>query len=153
MTTEQKEFIESLETRSGKITPADIIEAARPEDSPIHDCFEWDDTAAAAAWRMEQARDLIRRVKIEIQYEETTIRTVKYVRDTTAKPEESRYANLMKARKTTARDIVMAEWEAVLALAIRAHGITQAKACDIEDGDTLAKSSERVLIEIQGMID
>lgn len=37
----------------------DVVEDARPEDSPLHPCFEWDDSEAAEKWRMAQARRLL----------------------------------------------------------------------------------------------
>jgi hypothetical protein len=151
MTQDQREYIEALESRSGKLSPLDVVEAARAKDSPIHGCFDWDDTEAANKWRLEQARELIRRVKIEIQYEETTIRTVKYVRDLNEKPDECGYQNLMKTRKQTAEDIVKAEWSAVLALAKRAYAITQAKHTEIKDGLILCGRAVDILAEIESM--
>lgn len=128
MTKEQTEYIKMLE-RNGRITAAEVLDAARPEDSPIHACFDWDNSAAAELWRLEQARDLIRRVRIEVTYQETTIRTVAYVRDpVAAKEDEGGYVHLLKATKRSAADIVHAEWSAVYDLARRALDITQAKA-------------------------
>jgi len=44
----------------GELRPADVVDAARPKRSPLHACFEWDDTAAAQEWRLHQARNLLR---------------------------------------------------------------------------------------------
>jgi len=44
----------------GKLFPRDVIKEARSETSPLHSSFEWDDGIAAAQWRIEQARRLIR---------------------------------------------------------------------------------------------
>ncbi len=44
----------------GELKPADVVQAARPIDSPLHSRFEWDDTAAAESYRLWQARQLIR---------------------------------------------------------------------------------------------
>lgn len=41
-----------------------LVEEARPEDSPKHDLFEWDDRVAADAHRIDQARGYIMSVKI-----------------------------------------------------------------------------------------
>lgn len=51
------------ETR-GELTPAVVLEEATDPAHPLHERFEWDDTAAAQAWRLEQAHRLIQRVKI-----------------------------------------------------------------------------------------
>lgn len=44
----------------GQLKPSDVVAAARSQDSPLHSQFQWDDTAAAHQWRLEQARQLIR---------------------------------------------------------------------------------------------
>lgn len=49
---------------NGEVTPVTIVDAARNPKSPLHPHFEWDTTAAAEAYRREQARDLIRIVRI-----------------------------------------------------------------------------------------
>ena len=45
---------------AGILRPETVVESARDEDSPLHDHFEWDDAEAAAAYRVRQARDMIR---------------------------------------------------------------------------------------------
>lgn len=51
--------------RGGALTPAEVVEAARSEASPLHSAFEWDDGEAAERWRQHQARQLIR---VAVQY-------------------------------------------------------------------------------------
>lgn len=46
----------------GELTPADVVQDARNRNSPLHSFFEWDDGAAAEAYRLQQARGLIRSV-------------------------------------------------------------------------------------------
>lgn len=48
----------------GSLTPADVVDAARPDDHPLHDRFEWDDLVAGEKWRSTQAAELIRSVRI-----------------------------------------------------------------------------------------
>lgn len=48
----------------GSVSPSQLIEAARPKNSPIHDAFEWDDKKAGDEYRLIQARKLIRRVEV-----------------------------------------------------------------------------------------
>ncbi len=43
----------------GSLTPPNIVEAARPDTSPLHRYFEWDNKAAAEQWRLQQARVLV----------------------------------------------------------------------------------------------
>jgi hypothetical protein len=44
----------------GTLTPAQVVIAAEPKDSPLHDSFTWDDSAAATQYRLWQARQLLR---------------------------------------------------------------------------------------------
>ena len=46
--------------KDGLLKPEDVVEAARPANSPLHTRFTWDDSAAAHQFRLEQARKLIR---------------------------------------------------------------------------------------------
>ncbi len=45
--------------------PEAVVEAARNEDSPLHNRFEWDDGEAAERYRLWQARLLI---NVSVQY-------------------------------------------------------------------------------------
>lgn len=54
------------------ITPQEIVEKARDENSELHKCFEWDDTIAAEKYRIQQAKTiLLNLVVINIDKEET----------------------------------------------------------------------------------
>lgn len=46
----------------GELTPQDILDDARHDNSPLHNFFEWNDSAAAEQYRLQQARGLIRAV-------------------------------------------------------------------------------------------
>ncbi len=52
---------------NGRLESHSVVEEARPETSPLHKAFEWDDTKAADAWRVEQAGYLIRHIAVSIQ--------------------------------------------------------------------------------------
>lgn len=56
--------IVALEKKEGHATPEALVERARPKSSPMHDCFEWDDRAAAEEHRKMQARTLIRSIEV-----------------------------------------------------------------------------------------
>jgi len=49
----------------GLLQPNAVVEAARPESSPLHSRFEWNDGKAAEEYRIWQARQLIR-VTVEV---------------------------------------------------------------------------------------
>ena len=48
----------------GRLTPAIVVDAARPKNHPLHSRFEWNNGVAAEAWRREQASQLIRSAKV-----------------------------------------------------------------------------------------
>lgn len=52
--------LKELADRHGGVLKAeDVVEAARPEGSPLHHKFDWDDGHAAEQWRYWQARTMI----------------------------------------------------------------------------------------------
>ncbi|MCD8008132.1 MAG: hypothetical protein LUF68_04250 [Clostridiales bacterium] len=42
-----------------EVTPAQIVEAAKDEESELHKCFTWDNDKAAEKWRLQEARQVI----------------------------------------------------------------------------------------------
>jgi hypothetical protein len=56
--------VEKLEREHGVCHPAMLVKAARPKRSPLHDLFTWDDADAAERWRIEQARRVIRTIRV-----------------------------------------------------------------------------------------
>ena len=70
--------MEKLEKKNrGVLLPEMLVQAARKKSSPIHDCFEWDERKAAAGYRREQARQLIKGVVVVYETEEETINEVR----------------------------------------------------------------------------
>jgi hypothetical protein len=55
----RRELDEIAQRNGGVLMPVAVVDAARPKSSPLHSRFEWDDTAAAQAHRLWQARQLI----------------------------------------------------------------------------------------------
>lgn len=51
---------------NGRLDTKAVVEESRPDNAPLHGAFEWDDVAAAEAYRIEQARYLIRSVELVI---------------------------------------------------------------------------------------
>lgn len=65
-----KTELERIFEAVGRLTPADVLEVATEEASPLHGFFEWDDSVAAEKHRLNQASGLIRSVRIRITKEE-----------------------------------------------------------------------------------
>jgi hypothetical protein len=57
--------VEDVSARNGGVCPSwALVDEARPEGSPLHRMFEWDDLVAAEAHRRNQARQHIRELRI-----------------------------------------------------------------------------------------
>jgi hypothetical protein len=54
----------------GELSPSAVVESATAADSPLHGRFEWSDGEAARKYRLGQARDLIRSVKLTVVRQE-----------------------------------------------------------------------------------
>jgi len=117
--------VRALEARNGRLDTADVVDAARNPDSPLHGYFEWDDSAAAEAYRLSQAETLIRRFKIVVTVENVPVRCRRYASIPVAGDTQGRtYYSVPKLRERQA-DAALLDYarrilgnvEAVLALA------------------------------------
>ena len=59
-----REQLQTIYDDHGMLTPAIVVDEARPDDHPLHSRFEWDDAVAGEAWRREQAHQLIRTARV-----------------------------------------------------------------------------------------
>lgn len=55
----------------GRLTPHAVVDEARNERHALHRFFEWRDEVAAAQYRLDQARNLIRSVRVVNEEDET----------------------------------------------------------------------------------
>jgi len=58
------EELEQIRKEQGKLTAEAAVKSARPESSPSHGNYEWDDKKGAHKFRLVQARTLIRAVVV-----------------------------------------------------------------------------------------
>lgn len=61
-----KEIERLAKCHNGVLEPGHIVEDARPDTSPLHPHFQWNDSAAAEMYREGQARDLVRCLTVDI---------------------------------------------------------------------------------------
>lgn len=59
-----EELAKITDAHDGRLTPDDVVEAAKNPRSALHKHFEWNDQAAAQAFRLDQAREIIRTIRI-----------------------------------------------------------------------------------------
>lgn len=89
----------------GRLTPKNVVDEARPEESPLHPEFEWDDAVAAEKWREKQAQLLIAHTII-IPEENTTQAPVRAFHVTV---EKSHYEPISLILKDEAKRSVLLE--------------------------------------------
>jgi hypothetical protein len=58
--------LHALEARDGRIQPQAVVDAARDPGSPLHALFEWDDSKAAEAHRIQTASTIIRSITYRV---------------------------------------------------------------------------------------
>ncbi len=124
----RKRFEKIEQKRGGRLTPDDVVADARDPASPTHSYFTWDDTKAAEAYRIDQARSLITMVRVVIKVEHTTIRSVCYVRDPALDNTTQGYVSVKRLRTDAdaARDALVAEFSRVADMLRRARELAVA---------------------------
>lgn len=127
------EAIRSLEDTHGRLTPDAVLEAARDPESPLHECFTWNDSVAAHEHRLDQARRLITSVTLQVTYNRINLDVPSYIRDPAAQPHQQGYRNVLRVRSETemAREALVQEMARAGALLRRARQL--ALVLEVED--------------------
>ncbi len=66
--------------KDGKLTASGILAEASNPKSPLHSLFEWDDKKAAREYRLQQARQLIKKANIHITEDKEKIVHIPVIR-------------------------------------------------------------------------
>jgi len=62
------EYLWAKQEQIGRpLEPVDVVRDAESKLSPLHECFEWDDSIAAGQWRLVQARQLLNHIEVVIE--------------------------------------------------------------------------------------
>lgn len=85
--------------RNGRVTPEAVVDAAKDPAHPWHNRFEWDDSKAAHAFRIAQARILIRAAYLLLSNERQEVRIPRFVRDQSLDPTVAGYITLPQLRE------------------------------------------------------
>jgi hypothetical protein len=64
MTASLLDHLTAIHDEHGSLTPVLVVDVARDPAHPLHARFEWDDSIAGEKWRLEQAGQLLRVVKL-----------------------------------------------------------------------------------------
>ena len=117
-----------IESKAGRLTPDAVIEAARPKDSVLHNCFTWDKTEAAAKQLLYEARSLIRSVRVTTVVKDRVFRTIAYVRDPSVAANDQGYISVAKLRTDAdmAREVLLEEFGRAASAMRRALEVSEA---------------------------
>lgn len=65
------EFINDISNKNGyNVTAQELLDASRPEDTPLHNDFEWQDDIAAEEYRKYQARNILHSLTIVVEHKD-----------------------------------------------------------------------------------
>lgn len=67
------EMCNQLESE-GRLNAQTLVDVNRPEDAPLHNSFEWNDSIAGEEWRKHQARHIIHSLVITSENKEVETR-------------------------------------------------------------------------------
>lgn len=112
----------------GTLTAEMVVEAARDPAHPLHNRFTWDDAEAAHEHRLNEARHVIRNVRIEVRRDATIVTAPLFVRDPAKAQMSQGYVSIPRliSDEERARAAVVAEFQHAAAYLRRAKAIAAA---------------------------
>lgn len=138
-----EERLERIRLRNnGVLTPEAVVADAASKSSPLHSEFEWNDKRAAHQYRLDQARELIRKVTVEIRTTTRTVCVPRYVRDQTVDPRDQGYAPVAEVKDeiSVARETLAYEFRRAVSLLERTADIASVIGLDDEFADLLGQA-------------
>lgn len=64
------EHVAAIEERDGEVTKESFLDSARSKSSPVHKLFDWDNKVAGEKWRLQQAKNILSCLRINIVCED-----------------------------------------------------------------------------------
>jgi hypothetical protein len=119
--------------RSGGVTAERLVQAAKNARHVLHRDFTWDDAIAGHKYRLEQAREIISSVRVQIVTSTQRITSVAYVRDPRAGPHQQGYVSVAQIRseRQLCEEVMLSEVTRVQAALERCREV--AGALDLSD--------------------
>lgn len=146
----KRELLEEISRRNGGVVrPQDVVREAASPSHELHGVFNWDDKTAAHEHRLEQARELIRSVRVVVTTEKKQVEVVYYTRDPRLPTTEAGYIALPKLQTDAeiARQAIAAEFGRSLAALRRARDLAIALGADTKI-DNLIEAIEALAGEL-----
>lgn len=147
---EYAKALRSLETDAGELLPEDVVREAQKKASPLHDYFDWNNKTAAHKYRIEQARELIRSVRVVVEHEERLFRVPNYVRDPEKEGRDPGYRAVARLRTDDElkRAAIVNEFIRAGAALRRARELAAYFGIE-EPVDETLRSIERTMLQVQ----
>ena len=136
------EAVEVL-AETGPVSPTDLVEAARPEQSRIHDYFEWADETAAQRWRENQASYYLRAIVVIPPEHSEPVRAFHCVTQTLADGRTERgYVTLavVQEEPSLLRQVIERERKLLLGISMRLR--------QYQELETAALTVQQALVEL-----
>lgn len=146
------ELTRLAKANAGRLTPDNVVDAAQDEASPLHQCFEWDNDAAAHMFRVEQARHLIRSVRVDVTTSHHTVRVPAFVHDPECERGEQGYVSIrqLSSDEDKSREVVIAEFSRAASALRRARSVAMALGIE-EQIDDISEQMKRVVESVQAV--
>lgn len=146
------ELTRLAKANAGRLTPDNVVDAAQDEASPLHQCFEWDNDAAAHMFRVEQARHLIRSVRVDVTTSHHTVRVPAFVHDPECERGEQGYVSIrqLSSDEDKSREVVIAEFSRAASALRRARAVAMALGIE-EQIDDISEQMKRVVESVQAV--
>lgn len=87
------EVMEKIEQRDGSVTKESFLEESRPENSPTHELFEWNDEIAAEKYRLKQSQKIITDLQIKVIRQDVEKKIPAVVKVTVGNKTKGEYVN------------------------------------------------------------
>lgn len=123
-----KAELERIEALYGKLTPELVVQESADLNSVLYAVFEHDPAKGLLEYQIEQARQLIRSVRVEITTTVKKVTTVGYIKDPDVRATEQGYVGMVAllTQEERARAVIDKEVDRVAALISRTRSIAEA---------------------------
>ena len=95
----KKELEEIRKANNGLLRPEDVVRFAKNKNTALHSRFTWDNNEAAERWRLEQASEIIRKVRVIVipnKNQDRVVKVRKYVSLPSDRKDGSGYREINK---------------------------------------------------------
>jgi hypothetical protein len=137
--------IRALEDEYGRVTPEQLVDAARNPKNPWHSRFLWDNNKAGHRYRLDQARTFISEIRIVVTRSNKQYSSIGYLRDPNADSNKQGYvaARVLRSERDDALNSFEYEIQRLQATIERLAEVALTLGLELE-----LEKAKRVLIDL-----